>query len=133
MKNKKKIVISSPNEGPEMFIKYLWEDKKRYFGQPWSFTGYALSEDRLFEDRGLIIARHSEILLYRVRDIGVSVSLWQRMFGVGTIRIYSADSSSPVMTLTSIKQPLAVKELLHCYVEKIKDEKGLHIGEYMGL
>lgn len=130
---KNDIMIFTPGSGPEMFIRYLWTDRKRYFGLPWSLTGYALSEDRLFEDRGLLISRHNEILLYRVRDISVSISLWQRMFGVGTIRIYSADSSTPVLSLISIKQPLAVKELIHCYVEKIKDEKGLHIGEYMGL
>lgn len=29
-------------------IAYLWQDRKRVFGLPLSFTRYRLSEDRLF-------------------------------------------------------------------------------------
>lgn len=117
--------------GADIFINYLWTDKKRYFGMPISFTRYSLSEDRLFEEKGLLISRHNEILLYRVKDISVTVSLWQRFFGVGTICIYSGDSSSPVLRAINVKEPLVVKELIHCYVEKLKEEKGFYIGEYM--
>ena len=63
----------------------IWHDRKRILGMPISFTRYALSEDRLFLKRGFLNVRHDEIVLYRVRDLRVSVSLWQRIFGVGTI------------------------------------------------
>lgn len=129
---KKNVEIGPVGSVDTMFIKYLWTDKKRYFGLPISFTTYALSEDRLFEDRGLLISRHNEILLYRVRDISVSQSLWQRLFGVGTIRIYSADSSTAVLRIINVKEPMVVKELIHCYVEKIKEEKNVSFGEYFG-
>lgn len=129
---KKNYVVAFDSRSGDLFINYLWRDKKRFMGLPISFTSYALSDDRLFEDRGLLISRHNEILLYRVRDISVSVSLWQRLFGVGTVRIYSADSSSSVLSLINIKEPLAVKELIHCYVEKVKEEKGVYFGEYVG-
>lgn len=131
MKNKNEM-ITPVGSAINMFINYLWNDKKRYFGLPISFTSYALSEDRLFEDRGLVISRHNEILLYRVNDISVEVSLWQRLFGVGTIRIYSADSSSPALRIINVKNALAVKELIHCYVEKAKEDKGVYFGEYFG-
>ena len=62
----------------------IWHDRKRILGMPISFTRYALSEDRLFLKRGFLNVRHDEIVLYRVRDLRVSVSLWQRIFGVGT-------------------------------------------------
>ena len=127
---KRNMEISPAGSVDTMFIKYLWIDKKRYFGLPISFTTYALSEDRLFEDRGLIISHHNEILLYRVRDISVSRSLWQRLFGVGTIRIYSADSSTAVLRIINVKQPMVVKELIHCYVEQIKEDKNVSFGEF---
>ena len=58
----------------------IWHDRKRILGMPISFTRYALSEDRLFLRRGLLNVRHDEIVLYRVRDLRVSVSLWQSSF-----------------------------------------------------
>ena len=58
----------------------IWHDRKRILGLPISFTRYALSEDRLFLKRGVINVKQDEIVLYRVRDLRVSVSLWQRLF-----------------------------------------------------
>lgn len=130
---KNSILVSSSGEEYDFYIDYLWTDKKRYFGFPISFTSYALSVDRLFEDSGLLFSRHNEILLYRVRDINVTISLWQRLFGVGTVRIFAADSSTPIFRLINVKHPLAVKERIHLLVEQIKDEKGFYIGEYMNM
>ena len=128
---KKKVVASPLSASGGYYINYLWTDKKRHFGLPISFTKYSLSTDRVFEEKGLLISKHNEILLYRIRDISVTVSLWQRLFGVGTIRIYSADSSTPVLYMINIKNPLDVKELMHITVERVKEEKGVYFGEYV--
>ena len=48
-------------------MEYLWSDRRRRLGMPLSFTRYALSEDRLFLETGLVTTRSEEILLYRVR------------------------------------------------------------------
>lgn len=83
----------------------IWHDRKRILGMPISFTRYALSEDRLFLRRGFLNVRHDEIVLYRVRDLRVSVSLWQRIFGVGSVTVVSTDKSIPELTLKNIRQP----------------------------
>ncbi len=107
----------------------IWHDRKRILGMPISFTRYALSEDRLFLKRGFLNVRHDEILLYRVRDLRVSVSLWQRIFGVGSVTVASTDKSIPELTLKNIRQPNEVKELIHEHVEKMKIERRMRIGE----
>ena len=106
----------------------IWHDRKRILGMPISFTRYALSEDRLFLKRGFLNVRHDEIVLYRVRDLRVSVSLWQRIFGVGSVTVVSTDKSIPELTLKNIRQPNEVKELIHEHVEKMKIERRMRIG-----
>ena len=113
-------------------IEYLWKDRKRYFGMPLSFTRYALSEDRLFLSVGFLNIRDDEILLYRVRDIDTSRTLWQRLFGVGTITVMSSDKSMPNLQLKNIKDPVLVKELLHKQVEEMKIKRRVRVGEIMG-
>ena len=113
-------------------IAYLWKDRKRYFGMPISFTRYALSEDRLFVSVGLLSIQDDEVLLYRVRDIDTSRSLWQRLFGVGTITVHSSDKSMPTVVLKNVKDPLFVKELLHKQVEEMKIRRRVRVGEIMG-
>ena len=107
----------------------IWHDRKRILGLPISFTRYALSEDRLFLKRGVINVKQDEIVLYRVRDLRVSVSLWQRLFGVGTVTVISTDKSIPELTLKNIRQPNEVKELIHEYVETMKIARRMRVGE----
>ena len=112
-------------------IEYLWQDRKRHLGLPLSFTRYALSEDRLFLSEGFLNIRDDEVLLYRVRDIDSSRSLWQRLFGVGTITVMSSDKSMPNLVLRNIKHPLEVKELIHQQVEQVKIQRRVRLGEIM--
>ena len=107
----------------------LWHDRKRILGMPLSFTRYALSEDRLFLKRGFLNVHQDEVVLYRVRDLRVSQSLWQRVFGVGTVTVISTDKSIPELALKNIRQPNEVKELIHEYVEKMKVARRMRVGE----
>ncbi len=110
---------------------YFWTDRKRYLGMPLSFTRYALSEDRLFLSVGFFSVKDEEVLLYRVRDISVKRTLWQRLFGVGTVTVSSSDKSTPTVVLKNIKDPIAVKELLHENVEETKIKRRVRFGELM--
>lgn len=112
-------------------VKKLWSDKKRILGMPISFTTYSLSDDCLFVDKGLVRLQSDEILLYRVRDLSVSQTLGQRIFGVGSIIVQSSDKTSPVLEIRNIKTPFDVKELLHQHVEKMKLERRMRVGEIL--
>ncbi|HIQ77401.1 MAG TPA: PH domain-containing protein [Candidatus Faecousia excrementipullorum] len=112
-------------------MEYLWKDRKRHLGLPLSFTRYALSEDRLFLSVGFFSIKDEEILLYRIRDISTSRSLWQRIFGVGTITVVSSDKTAPTLLLKNVKNPLDVKELLHRQVEEVKIRRRIRVGEIM--
>ena len=110
---------------------YIWTDRKRFLGMPLSFTRYAMSEDRLFVSVGFLNIKDDEILLYRVRAITTSRSLWQRLFGVGSVTVVSSDKTQPTLVLKNIKTPLVVKELLHQQVEEMKLKRRVRVGEIM--
>ena len=114
-------------------IQYIWQDRKRYFGMPLSFTRYAMSEDRLFISVGFLSIKDDEVLLYRVRDIDTSRTLWQRLFGVGTVSVMSSDKTMPNLVLKNIKNPVMVKELIHKQVEEMKIRHRVRFGEVMGV
>ena len=111
---------------------YFWKDRKRYLGLPLSFTRYALSHDRLFLSVGFFSVKDDDILLYRIRDISVKRTLWQRLFGVGTVTVQSSDKTHPTLELKSVKDPMRVKEPLHDLVEEMKQKRRMRFGEIMG-
>ena len=110
-------------------IRYLWKDRKRFLGMPLSFTRYMLSEDRLFLSKGFLNVKDDEILLYRVRDIATSRSLLQRVFGVGTVTVLSSDKTCPTLVMKNIRNPIAVKEILHKRVEEMKLRRQVRVSE----
>ena len=112
-------------------IDHIWKDRKRYLGMPLSFTRYALSEDRLFLSVGFMNIKDDEVLLYRIRDIATSRSLWQRIFGVGTVTVVSSDKTMPTLVMKNVKDPVFVKELLHKQVEEMKIKRRVRVGEIM--
>ena len=112
-------------------IEYLWKDRKRVLGMPLSFTRYRLSEDRLFCETGLLNTKSDEVLLYRVRDLRLTINLAQRMLGVGTVCVISSDKSVPHLDLKNIKSPREVKELIHQHVEAAKDKRRMRTTELL--
>lgn len=103
----------------------LWHDRKRwvFFGLPFSFTRYSVSKERLFVSTGFLSVKDDEVRLYRIMDISLKRSLGQRIFGLGTVRICSADKTMKDFELKNIKNPVATKELISDLVERQRDAK----------
>ena len=87
----------------------------------------------MFISTGFLSLKDEETLLYRIRDLSVSRSLGQRIFGVGTITVTSSDKSQPTLLLKNVKNPIAVKELIHAQVEEMKIRRKVRIGEFSNM
>lgn len=110
----------------------LWSDRKRtVFGLPLSFTKYSLSEERLFIETGFLNKNEDEVRLYRIMDVSLRRSLFQRIFGVGTIHCCSADKTMKDFDIVSVKKSKEVKELLSEQVEKERVEKRVTNREFL--
>lgn len=109
-----------------------WYARKRNaIGLPWTFTVYYFTDDRLFVNAGLIRTVENEVRLYRVLDITLKRSLWQKIFRMGTVVLQTADKSSPIVELKNIKDSRNVKEQLSELVEENRERKRVVNREYM--
>lgn len=111
----------------------LWKDRKRILGMPISFTAYRVDRDRLTCKRGFFKTEVDELLLYRVLDIKSSRTLGQKLFGVGTIVLYSADRTHSSFELKNIRRPDKVRVFLSKLVEYERTSKGLVGREIYGV
>ena len=110
---------------------YVWKDRRRPFlGLPLSFTVYTLLEDKLLIDSGILSTKQEEIKLYRIMDLTLSRSLLQRIFGIGTIHISSADKSASEIDIKDIKNSFEVKEKLSKMVEEEREKKRVMGSEF---
>ncbi len=104
----------------------VWTDKKRtIFGLPISFTRYFLTPTKFISRVGFLNITEEEIDLYKITDKKIRLPIWQRMFGCGTVTIFSRDTDEPEKQVNSIKNPREFSDLLDQYVSEHRDRYGI--------
>ena len=111
----------------------LWSDRKRILGMPISFTKYSIDNERLYIKRGFFSTESDEILLYRILDIKTTQTLGQKLFGVGTIVLYSADQTDMNLELKNVKKASKLHRYLSDLIEANRRSKGIAGREIVGM
>ncbi|MDD3921428.1 MAG: PH domain-containing protein [Eubacteriales bacterium] len=118
---------ANPNE-------IVWKDRKRIiFGLPWTFTRYSLTQEKLLVDTGFFNRKEDEVRLYRILDISLKRPLSQRIWGLGTVHLCTADKSTPDFDIKRIKNSRDFKNMLSDMVERERNERRISGREYMGI
>lgn len=112
----------------------VWKDRKRFLGMPLSFTRYYLIQNgdiwyKVFRDVGLLYTHIEEVNLYRMYDISLHQSFADKIFGTGTVTLYSNDERSPQLVLKSIKTPFQVRDMFSQLIEEQRKANGVHVAE----
>jgi len=110
-----------------------WKDRKRILGLPITFTKYSVRENRLFYSRGLFNTVEEELLIYRILDVKLSRSFGEKLFGVGTVTLFTADKTNPELRLTHIKRPKDVRDLISKMVEAERSRLNIRGKELFGV
>ena len=82
-----------------------FREKKRwgFFGLPFTFTTYMVTEELITVEEGFINKRENDCYIYKVQDVELIRTLGERMFGLGTVKCYTGDTTNPELYLTHIK------------------------------
>lgn len=111
----------------------VWNDRKRIFGLPLSFTKYSIKNNRLYLSKGLFSTEENEILLYRILDIKINRSIVDKIFGVGTITLYTCDKTHKELQLINIKNPNQIRDMISEMVEKERERASIKGREIYGI
>ena len=85
----------------------------------------------MFIETGFFNSVENEVRLYRIMDLQLSRTLGQKMFGLGTIKVKSADKTLGDFEIKNIKNSKEVKEQLSKLVEEMRDKKRVVNRELM--
>ena len=92
----------------------MYQEKKRslLFGLPLSFTTYRIEEEKVNIRKGLLRTVEDDTLMYRIQDVKLVRSFFERLFGLGTVVCYSSDVTDPKLELVHIKRAKEIKEFI---------------------
>jgi len=112
----------------------IWKDRKRrIFGLPFSFTRYIVYADKLIVSRGFFNIVEDELLLYKVLDIELILPFRQRIYGLGTVKLMTADVTDPDTILSRIKKPRYVKDMVDQLVNNERTRLSIKGREMYGM
>ena len=77
------------------------------------------------------LTKEDEVRLYRIMDLSLERKLWQRLFGLGTIKCCSADKTLGDFEIKNIKDSKNVKEMISELVEEERSRKRVSSREYI--
>ena len=92
----------------------IYTERKRwlFLGLPWTFTKYTITQSMLTIDHGLLNTVEDDCFLYKIQDVKLNVSLWERLAGLGTIVCYTADATHPDLRLEHIINAKEIKNYI---------------------
>lgn len=91
-----------------------YQERKRllFFGLPWTFTKYTITDDLITVDEGLLKVEENDCYMYKVQDVKLTATLLERIFGLGTITCYTGDVTNTELQMVHIKHAKEIKSYL---------------------
>lgn len=92
----------------------IFTERKRwlFFGLPFTFTKYTITPSLVTIDQGLFNTVEDDCYMYKVQDVKLNTSLFEKIFKLGTIVCYTGDVTNPELRLVHIKHAKEIKSYL---------------------
>lgn len=92
----------------------VFEERKRlvFFGLPFTFTKYTITPSFLTLTQGFFNTTEDDCYMYKIQDVKLTRSLWERIFGLSTIICYTGDVTHKELKLEHIRHADVIKSYL---------------------
>ena len=101
-------------------VEFVERKRWLFFGLPFTFTKYTIKEDLITIDSGLLKTAENDCYMYNVQDVELTVSLIERIFGMGTIKCFTGDTTNPILMIEHVKNAKTIKDFILDASEKAR-------------
>ena len=93
-------------------MEFIERKRLLFFGLPWTFTKYTVREEMITVNTGLLSTRENDCYMYKVQDVELSATLWERIFKMGTVICYTGDTTNPKLCIEHVRNAKSIKDFI---------------------
>ena len=99
-----------------------FKERKRwlFLGLPWTFTIYTVKDDMITIDKGFLNKQQDDCYMYKVQDVELIRSFWERMVGLGTVRCFTGDTTDKELQIKHVRHAKQIKDFIFDASEKAR-------------
>jgi uncharacterized membrane protein YdbT with pleckstrin-like domain len=102
---------------------FVERKRTKLFALPICFTTYTISDDKITITSGFLSITVDDAFMYKVQDVKLTISFFERIFRLGSIICYTGDTTHPELKLEHIKNANTIKDFLMTASEEARRKR----------
>lgn len=104
-------------------MSFIEKKRTKFLALPICFTTYTITDEKITIKSGFLSITEDDAYMYKIQDVRLKKSLFERIFKIGTVICYTGDTTHPELELVHIKHSAEIKDYIMAASEEARRKR----------
>lgn len=102
---------------------YTEKRRTKFLALPLTFTTYMITDEKITITSGFLDITIDDAYMYKVQDVKLTMTFFERIFKLGTVTCYTGDTTHPELRLLHIRKAHEIKDFIMSASEEARRKR----------